>query len=91
MEELQCGNPWIFEEILTGKKRNISSKEKLDVIKEHIELATKMEKEVVAIPKLRKHIAWYLKGIKGSSEVKNKINKCDNKQEMINILEDFLK
>lgn len=83
------GNPWIFEEILTGEKRNISDEERFKVIKEHIELSCSRESESIAIPKLRKHLAWYLKGLPESSEIKSKLNTQKDKEGVIKILEDF--
>lgn len=76
---------------MTGIKRTITKKERLDIIKEHIILATTIENENIAIPKLRKHISWYLKGLHNNHLVKNKINECETKSEMLDILDDFLK
>lgn len=69
------GNPWIIKEIIQGKKLNVSKKEKLDIILAHIDKAIEYDTEKIAIPKMRKHIAWYLKGMPDSSDIKNKINK----------------
>lgn len=83
------GAPWIIEEMLTGINKNISNTERLNIIKEHIDLAVKYQGEKTAIPKMRKHIAWYLKGLKYSSEIKNLINKETNKVEIFRLLEKY--
>ena len=67
------GNPWIFREIIQGKKE-VTLKEKLEIILEHIDMAVEYYGEKRAVPELRKHIAWYLKGLKASSKVKDEIN-----------------
>ena len=88
------GNPWIFEKILyfleTGKKLpNVSNKEKLKIIKEHIELAMQEKEEITAIREMRKHIAWYTKNLKNSSEFRNSINKIESKSELIKKLDEY--
>ncbi len=89
------GNPWIFREIKyyleTGefldKPKNT---EKLEIIKEHINLAVEQKGEI-AIKELRKHIAWYVKGLKNSSEFRNNINKIETKEELEKALEEYFK
>ena len=89
------GNPWIFREIKyyleTGefldKPKNT---EKLEIIKEHINLAVEQKGEI-AIKELRKHIAWYVKGLKNSSEFRNDINKIETKEELEKALEEYFK
>ena len=87
------GNPWIFRKIKyyleTGKfLEKPSNKEKLEIIKEHIDLAIK-EKGEIAIKELRKHIAWYVKGLKNSSEFRNNINKIETRKELEKALEEY--
>lgn len=69
------GNPWIFKSILDGKEYIPTLSERYNVILEHLDLAVKRDGEKLAIPKMRKHIAWYLKGLKNSSLAKDAINK----------------
>lgn len=87
------GNPWIFKKILTffqtGKKlKEPTKEEKLEIIKKHINLAVE-EKGDIAIKELRKHISWYTKNMKNSSEFRNYMNTIENKEELINALEKY--
>ena len=89
------GNPWIFREILhylkTGEKLpKPTNEEKLEVIKKHVELAVK-EKGEIAVKELRKHIAWYTKNLKNSSEFRNKINTIEQESELINYIDEYFK
>ena len=89
------GNPWIFREIIhflkTGEKLpKPSNQEKLEVIKEHIDLAVK-EKGDVAVKELRKHIAWYTKNMKNSSEFRNSINMIENEEDLLLTIEEYFK
>ena len=83
------GNPWIFKTILDGKEYMPSRKERYDVILEHLELAVKRDGEKTAIPKMRKHIAWYLKGLKNSSVAKDAINKETTYEGVTKILKQY--
>ena len=85
------GNPWIFKSILEGKEYIQSNNERLKIILKHIEYALKNEENrKQAVLKMRKHIAWYLKGIKNSSYIKDKINREEDIEEVKKILIDFL-
>ena len=89
------GNPWIFREIIhyleTGEKLpKPTNEEKLEVIKKHVELAVK-EKGEIAVKELRKHIAWYTKNLKNSSEFRNKINTIEQEGELINYIDEYFK
>lgn len=83
------GNPWIFKSIIEGKEYIPTLEERLSVIIEHLNLAVAREREEVAIPKMRKHIAWYLKGLKNSTVVKDMINKETTLDGVINILKEY--
>jgi len=90
------GNPWIFRNIKhyleTGEKLpQPTNNEKLEVMEKHIKLAVKEKGEDVAIKELRKHIAWYTKNLKNSSEFRNSINKVEKKEELISKLEEYFK
>lgn len=87
------GNPWIFKEIIhyleTGEKlEKPTNSEKLKIIKEHLNLAIE-EKGDIAIKEMRKHIAWYTKNLKNSSEFRSYINQIENKDMLILKLEEY--
>ncbi len=87
------GNPWIFRNIkhflITGEKLpSPTNSERLNIIKEHIDLAVE-EKGEIAIKELRKHIAWYTKNFKNSSEFRNSINMIETKEQLIKTLNEY--
>ena len=45
--------------------------------------------EKVAVLEIRNHIAWYLKGLNGANEIKNKIYLTNKISDIINILEEY--
>ncbi len=88
------GNPWIFKKIQyflkTGEKLpEISKQERLEVLKEHIAMELEEKSEITAIRELRKPIAWYTKGLKNSSEFRDKINQIDNAKELLEEIETY--
>ena len=87
------GNPWIFRNIkhflITGEKLpSPTNSDRLNIIKEHIDLAVE-EKGEIAIKELRKHIAWYTKNLKNSSEFRNSINMIETKEQLIKTLNEY--
>ena len=89
------GNPWIFKEIKSylENDENIegpSIEERLEIMKEHLNLAIE-EKGEIAIKEMRKHIAWYTKNLKNSSEFRSSINKIENEKELIDKINEYFK
>lgn len=88
------GNPWIFKRILSlldGREDKAPTvEEKIDTAMRHLELICNIKGERVGVMEMRKHVSWYLKALKNSNEVKNKVNRIDNKKEMKDVLEKFL-
>lgn len=87
------GNPWIFKQVqeyLNGKQiLEISKKERLQIILEHIELQVQELGENTGIKEMRKHMTYYLKGLKEASIVRQKINKIDTQKELIVCLTEY--
>jgi tRNA-dihydrouridine synthase len=46
--------------------------------------------EHVAVKEMRKHLAWYLKGLTGSARVKDLIMEQTKRDAMAQVLEDFV-
>lgn len=81
------GNPWIFKSILEGKDYIPSNEERLDMILKHLNYLIENDGEKLANLKCRKHVAWYLKGLNGSTKVRDEVNKAEN----IEVVKDILK
>ncbi len=84
------GNPWIFENtvnLLEGREiRNISVNETIDVALSHLELLIESKGERAGIAESRKHLGWYMKGIRGAAELRNRINTAEELEELRSIL-----
>lgn len=90
------GNPWLIgqikQELEEGKEGIFTTlNEKLDTIKKHIDLEIEEKGDYVGIREMRKHISWYIKNLKDSSKIREKINSLESKQEVIDCLNEYFK
>ncbi len=89
------GNPFIFRQISeyleTGKITYFpKDKEKIEEAIRHVNLVCELKGETRGVLEARKHIAWYIKGIPHSNELKAKVFTISKKEEMLEALEDAL-
>lgn len=83
------GNPWVFKSILDGRDYKPTLKELFDTIYKHIDYQIEHDEKKQANLKLRKHIAWYLKGLNGGSKIRDEINKSESIENTQEILENY--
>ncbi len=88
------GNPWIFRRtdhlLRTGKLLPPpTSREKIDMSLKHLDLLFKVKPERIAIREMRKHIGWYVKGMRGSAEMRDKINRIEERNKLEETLERY--
>jgi len=106
MDETKCdaimigrgvlGNPWLIKECVDylencTEPKEISTPEKINMIKHHLDLLIKTKPDKVALLEIRSHAAWYLKGIPNSKEIKEAIFKTNTKEELEKLLDNYLK
>lgn len=85
------GNPWLIKQINAYLEEGIilpeaTYFEKIDMCLEHLNNLCNIKNEKIAMLEIRSHIAWYLKGMPKSNEIKNKIFLCKNISDIIDIL-----
>ena len=88
------GNPWIFEEISKYLEDGTviekpSPIDRINMCLKHIEYLSEIKIEKLVCLEIRNHIAWYLKGLKNSNEIKNKVYLTNNINDIILILEEY--
>lgn len=71
------GNPWLFAQIrdaLAGKPvQAVSAGEKIDMALRHARMLMAWKGEAVAIREMRKHGAWYTRGLHGAVQARTRI------------------
>jgi nifR3 family TIM-barrel protein len=81
------GNPWMLYQTVryleTGELiLEPIPREKVDVCMLHLDRLIAIKNENIGVREMRKHAAWYLKGIRGNARVRNAINDCTTRSEM---------
>lgn len=90
------GNPWLIKDIINYLENGILPKEvtpleKIDMCLKHLNYLQEIKDEKVAVLEIRNHIAWYLKGLKGAAEIKNKTYQTRQINDIIDILKEYRK
>jgi nifR3 family TIM-barrel protein len=88
------GNPWMIYRTVryleTGELiPEPSVREKIDVCILHLDRLIALKNEHIAVKEMRKHAAWYLKGIRGNAKIRNAINECNTREELVSLLTNF--
>ena len=89
------GNPWIFSSILrfleTGEiLREPSAKEKIETVIRHMNMLIGLKGQRTGILEMRSHIAWYVKGMKNAAEIREKIFRMTDADEIVKLLQGFM-
>ena len=90
------GNPWIVKQCIDYidegiEPQRVSSKEKLDMFKRHSQMIIEDYEDKVLMHKLRTNAAYYMKNLHGSQEIKKKIFQTSTKEELFELLENYVK
>lgn len=85
------GNPWIFSALREYERTGIMPRrpkpeEIRDMMLRHAKLQMKYKGDYPGIREMRKHVAWYTKGIKGAAKLRDEINRVESFEELENLL-----
>ena len=85
------GNPWMIYRTVkyleSGELMGEPSvREKMDVCILHLDRLIDLKNEHIAVKEMRKHAAWYLKGIRGHAQARNEVNECETRIDLVNLL-----
>ena len=88
------GNPWLFRNILSkleasGEEILPSPIDKIDMCLKHLSYLVEFKSEKLACLEIRNHVGWYLKGLKGAGDIKNKIYQCTQIRDIILVLQSY--
>ena len=90
------GNPWIFKEanaLWRGEEKPAppTDNEKIHMAINHLALISAHKGDNIAVREMRKHVGWYIKGMKGAAAVRRQANQAVQALEMKKLLESLLK
>lgn len=87
------GNPFLFKYIKDylekGSYTKVTSDQIIDQIREQYDLSLKYKNEKLVVNQMRKHVGWYIKGLPGASNIREKVNKLKSKEEIFSLLEEY--
>lgn len=89
------GNPWMLyrtvQYLATGELApEPTAEEKIRIAILHLDRLSALKGEHVAVKEMRKHMAWYLKGLKGSARIKDVLMEHTKREDMVNTLHEFV-
>lgn len=85
------GNPWIFSELLEYERTGrLPDRPDVEEIKQtmlrHARLQIEYKGDFTGIREMRKHVAWYTKGLYGAARLRDRINQVESYAELENLL-----
>ncbi len=89
------GDPWIFRRVThyiqTGEHLPPPTAiERAAMARWHVDRMVEIKGEGVAIPEMRKQLAWYLKGTPGSAEYRKRTQTLTTKADAVALIEEWL-
>ena len=87
------GNPWIFRQAAAvmngGTAEAPTLAERYEVIRLHYGMMLESRPEHIAVREMRKHIGWYIHGLRGAARLRAEINRCGDPAEVFRMLDGF--
>lgn len=85
------GNPWIFSELVhyekTGELPPRPDKDEIrEMMLRHAALQIQYKGDFIGMREMRKHVAWYTKGLHKAARLRDKINQVESYEELENLL-----
>lgn len=89
------GDPWVFKRMRAFQESGTelpmpTAAERLEAGLRHLEMMVRYVGDYVAAREMRKHVAWYVKGLPRSHQVRECVNKARSVEEMEALLRDYL-
>ena len=88
------GNPWIFRDWQRVRQglppATPSPRERIETAHAHARALVAHKGEYIGLREMRKHAAWYLKGLRGSAQVRVRVNLAQSLGELADILQAYL-
>lgn len=85
------GNPWIFSELLEYDRTGVMPPRPdasviRDTMLRHARLQIEYKGDYIGIREMRKHVAWYTKGMRGAARLRDEINRVESYEELESLL-----
>jgi tRNA-dihydrouridine synthase B len=89
------GDPWVFRRIRALAERGEvlplpTAQERLEAGVRHVGMLVRTVGERIAAKEMRKHVAWYIKGLPHSARVREQVNHTRTADEMVELMRRYL-
>jgi len=89
------GDPWVFRRLRAFHERGErlappTAGERLAAGMRHLRLMTRTVGDAAAAREMRKHVAWYVKGLPRSARIREQVNRTRSVEEMAGLLAGYL-
>ncbi len=86
------GNPWLIKNTIHYLETGVlletqTKKDKINMIKKHLEYLLKIKPEKTALLEMRTITAYYLKGLPGAATIKQEVFKTKTKEEFLEVID----
>ena len=89
------GNPWLFAELSAAMEHRAYTPptlaERLDVAQEHLTQMIGHKGERVGLAEAKKHMAWYLTGLRGAAAARSAIMTAQSPEEILAVFSNLLR
>lgn len=87
------GNPWLFSQLralIDGGEAHVPTvQDRIGMALRHYDMLLQWKPQRIAVNEMRKHIGWYLHGVRGAAQMRGKINLVDDPQKVKDMLLSF--
>lgn len=87
------GNPWLFRQVkqrLSGEEVTAPTvQERVETALRHYDMLLQWKPERVAVNEMRKHVGWYVSGMRGAAQLRASINLVEDPNEAKDMLRAF--
>lgn len=88
------GNPWIFARTVAYLEQGVllpepTPQERLEMALRHLDLVVSFKGEHVGVREMRKHLAWYIKGMRGAARMREQIFTAETVEQVKQIIEQW--
>jgi nifR3 family TIM-barrel protein len=89
------GNPWMLYRTVEYLKTGVllpepTPREKIRIATVHLDRLVALRGELQAVKEMRKHMAWYLKGLPGAARVKDRIMEETSRDRLVSALHEYV-
>lgn len=89
------GDPWVFRRIRALAERGEvvpppTAQERLEAGVRHVDMLVATVGEAIAAKEMRKHVAWYIKGLPHSARIREQVNHTRTAAEMVELMRRYL-